>query len=99
MFKAYDLSTHYNFIAKNRVSQGRDHMVVGFTTTCAISAYMYHHLSVLETTLCDKVCRLLATGQWFSSGTLISSTNKTDCHDITETLLKMVLNTIIRGKK
>ena len=24
--------------------RGRDHMVVGFTTTCAISAY--HHLSV-----------------------------------------------------
>jgi len=43
--------------------RGRDRMVVGFTTTCAISAY--HHLSfefefrswrsVLDTTLCDKV--------------------------------------------
>ena len=32
-----------------------------------------------------------ATGQWFSP---VSSTNKTDCHDITETLLKMALNTI-----
>jgi hypothetical protein len=27
-------------------------------------------------------------------GTLVSSTNKTDCHDITEILLKVVLNTI-----
>ena len=42
-----------------------DRMVVGFTTTCAISAY--HHEScefepcswrgVLDTKLCDKVCQ------------------------------------------
>jgi hypothetical protein len=30
----------------------------------------------------------------FSLGTPVSSTNKTDCHDITEILLKMALNTI-----
>jgi hypothetical protein len=35
---------------------------------------------VLDTTLCDKVP--------------VSSTNKTDHHDIFETLLKVVLNTI-----
>jgi len=29
----------------------------------------------------------------FSPGTLVYSTNKTDCHDITEILLKVVLNT------
>jgi hypothetical protein len=34
------------------------------------------------TTLCDKVCQGLTAGQWFSSCTLVSSTNKTDCHDI-----------------
>jgi hypothetical protein len=34
------------------------------------------------------------TGQWFSSGTPVSSTNKTDRHDITEILLKVALNTI-----
>jgi hypothetical protein len=34
------------------------------------------------------------TGQWFSLGTKVSSTNKTDCHDIAEILLKVVLNTI-----
>jgi hypothetical protein len=34
------------------------------------------------------------TGQWFSPGTPVSSTNKTDCHDITEILLKVALNTI-----
>jgi len=32
-------------------------------------------------------------GWWFSQGTLVSSTNKTDCHDITEILLKVALNT------
>jgi hypothetical protein len=40
------------------------------------------------------VCQWLATGQWFSSGTAVSSTNKTDYHDITEILLKVALNTI-----
>jgi hypothetical protein len=31
----------------------------------------------------DKVCQWLVTGQWFSPGTLVSSMNKADCHDIT----------------
>ena len=42
---------------------------------------------VLDTTLCDK-------GRWFSPGTLVSSTNKTDRHDTTEILLKVGLGTI-----
>ena len=46
------------------------------------------------TTLCDKIRQLLATGRWFSPGTPVSSTNKTDHHDINEILLKVVLNTI-----
>jgi hypothetical protein len=33
-------------------------------------------------------------GWWFSQSTPVSSTNKTDHHDITEILLKVVLNTI-----
>jgi hypothetical protein len=49
---------------------------------------------VLETTLCDKVCPWLSGGRWFSLGTLVSSTNKIDHHDITEMLLKVALNTI-----
>jgi hypothetical protein len=66
-------------------------MVVGYTTTCTISAY--HHLScefeprswqgVLDTILCDKVCQWLAFGHWVSSGIQVSSTYKTDRHDIT----------------
>ena len=49
----------------SRDRRGRDRMVVGFTATCAISAY--HPKScqfeprswrgVLDTTLCDKVCQ------------------------------------------
>jgi hypothetical protein len=31
---------------------------------------------------------------WFSQGTPVFSTNKTDCHDIAEILLKVALNTI-----
>ena len=46
------------------------------------------------TTLCDNVCQLLATGLWFSLCPPISSTNKTDRHDITEILLKVALNTM-----
>ena len=50
---------------------------------------------LLDTTLCDAVCQWLATGRWFPRGTSVSSTNKTDRHDITEILLKVALNSII----
>ena len=49
---------------------------------------------VLDTTLCDKICQWLATGRWFSPGIPVSSTNKTDRHDIAQILLKVALNTI-----
>ena len=80
----------------------RDRMVVGFITTYAISAY--HHWccefesrsgrGVLDTALYDKVCQWLVTGRWFSLGARVCSTNKAECHDIAEILLKVVLNTI-----
>ena len=57
--------------------RGRDRKVVG---------------GVLDTTLCDKICQWLATGQWFSPVPPISSTNKIDRHDIAEILLNVVLN-------
>jgi len=75
-------------------------MVVGLRTTYAnkcLSPLQFESRSwqgVLETTLCDKVCQCLAASQWFSPGTQVSSTSKTDCQDITEILLKVVLNTI-----
>jgi hypothetical protein len=52
--------------------------------------------SVLETTLSDKVCQWLETGQQFSTGTPVSSINTTDCHYITEILLKVALNAKIK---
>ena len=41
-----------------------------------------------------SICQWLVVGRWFSPGTPVSSTNKTDCHNITEILLKVVLNAI-----
>ena len=71
---------------------GPDSMVGGFTTNvvslnptqarCTLYNVMWSGLSVT----CDRF--------WFSPDTPISSTNKTDCHDITEILLKVTLNTI-----
>ena len=53
-----------------------------------------HMLGVLDTTLCDEVCQLLTTCWWFSPGTPVSSTNKSDCHNINGILLKVALSTI-----
>jgi hypothetical protein len=39
-------------------------------------------------------CQWLAVGWWFCPGTLVSSTNKSDFHNITEILLKVALNII-----
>ena len=36
----------------------------------------------------------IVTDRWFSPGTPVSSTNKTNHHDKTEILLKVALNTI-----
>jgi hypothetical protein len=68
-------------------------------TSCDIYVNCMYHtcycvLKVcIDTALCDKVCQWLVTGWWFSSVTPVSSTNKTDSHDITEILLKVELNT------
>jgi hypothetical protein len=62
---------------------------------CASSRVEYFVVLIFcsVTTLCDQVCQWTAAGWWFSLGTPISSTNKTDYHDITEILLKVTLNT------
>ena len=72
-------------------------MIVGFTTTYAVSAY--HHWCEFESRsgwgVQHYVIKFLwpATGRWFSHGSLVSSTNKTDRHNITEILLKVALST------
>ena len=48
------------------------------------------------TTLCEQVCQEFATGRWFSP---VSSTNKTDRHDIIKILLKVALDTIKQTNK
>jgi hypothetical protein len=53
-------------------------------------------LRAMCTTLCDKVT---CDRSVFSPGPPVSSTNKTDCHDITEILLKMALSTIKQANK
>ena len=80
--------------------RGRDHMVVGFTTTYAISACRHCEFDsrsgngVLDTTLCEQVCQWVVAGGWFSLGTPVVSTKKTDRHGITEILLKVALDAI-----
>ena len=46
------------------------------------------------TTCINKVCQWLAAGLWFSPGTPVSSTNKTNRQDTTEISLKVAINTI-----
>jgi len=77
-------------------------MVVGFITTYAISAY-HHYRCEFESCSGDvysihHYMIMFVSNLWqiivFFLGTQISSTNKTDCHDIAEILLKVVLNTM-----
>ena len=118
IFDVHFSSSHALSLSLLSGRRGRDRMVVGYTTTHAMSAYHHRccefeslsgrdvqHYSVKsryqwhQTSLCDKVCQWLATGRWFSPGPPVSSTNKTDHHDITEILLKVVLNTIKQTNK
>jgi hypothetical protein len=51
-------------------------------------------LRVLFTTSCDSVYKYLsAAGRWFSEGTPVSSTIKTDNFNIADTLIEVDLNT------
>jgi len=77
----------------------------GLSWSWSYSSWIYNYLcnqclfescswrGVLDATLCDKVRQCFATCQWFSLGTPVFSTNKTDHHDIAEILLKVALKT------
>jgi hypothetical protein len=54
-----------------------------------IRRYIYNSLNS-QVTKCD----VLKAGRWFFPGTPVSSTNKTDHHDITDILPKVTLSTI-----
>ena len=69
-------------------------MILGYLCNQCLSLMTLRFRIPLDKTLCHKVCQRLATVQWFSSGTPVSSTNKTDRDDITEILLKVAFSTI-----
>jgi hypothetical protein len=84
-------------------------MVVGITTTCTCTCIQCLYIAITNKAASSnpahgemypiqqyviKGCQWLATGRWVSPNTLISSTNKIDRLDITEILLKVVLNII-----
>jgi hypothetical protein len=95
-YSFFIIKTNYSIIMLyfNRDRRGRDRMVVGFPTTYAISAYhrwccefesrsglgVQHFVIKFASDLRQVSC--------FFRGPPVSSTNITDCHDITEILLK-----------
>ena len=70
-------------------------MVVGFTTTLATKVVslspVHGEVYSIQHYVISFVSDLWQVGG-FSPGTLVSSTNKTDSHDITEIVLKVALN-------
>ena len=68
--------------------------MVGFLHSVPITTEVVSSNPAHGEVYCDKVCQRPATGRWFSLGIPVSSTNKTDRHNITEILLKVALNTI-----
>jgi hypothetical protein len=82
----------------------RGRMVFGFTTICAISVYQ-HHSCEFEPRLWRSVhsiqhyvIKLRQVGGFLDPDTPVSSTNKTDRHNIAEILLKVALKTINLNK-
>ena len=79
---------------------GHDCMVVEITTTCAmlittnvVSLNPFHGEVYSIQHYVIKFFRWLVAGLWFIPFTPVSSTNKTDCLDITKILLKVAFNT------
>ena len=88
-----------------RGRRGHDRMVVGFTTTYAISTYHYWYCELesrsgrgVQHYVMKFVSDLRQVGG-FLRGTPVSFTNKTDHHAITEILLKVGLHTINQPTK
>jgi hypothetical protein len=85
--------THYIFISNKGGYMYKSYLYHDYAYSI-ITTVVNSNLSRLNTTLCDKVCKWFVASQWFSLGTLVSSTNKTDCHDISKILLKVEIKTI-----
>jgi hypothetical protein len=64
----------------------------GLSWSWSHGSWIYNYLcNQCLSPLMLRVCQWLVAGWWFSP---VSFTNKTDCHDITEILLKASLSTI-----
>jgi hypothetical protein len=64
-------------------------------TTIAVSSDLAHgEVYSIQNYAIKFVIDLHEASRWFSPGTPVYFTYKTDCHDITEILLKLALNTI-----
>ena len=80
-----------------RGRRGRDPMQsVSITTNVMSSNPAHGEVYSTQHYVIKFVMEWLATGRWFSAGTPVSSTNKTDRHHITEIVLKVALSIINR---
>jgi hypothetical protein len=82
----YTTCSHFTFVTLHvHISHLLHHMFTFHicNTTCSHFTFVTFHIII--------AMLWLATGRWFSPGTPVFSTNKTDRHDITEILLKLVL--------
>jgi hypothetical protein len=78
-----DIAERLLKVALNTINKKKSHIKLTVVSSNPV------HGGVLDTTLCNQVCQCLVVGWWFSPVTPVSSTNKTDCHDITNILLKV----------
>ena len=90
-----------NYIVSSRVWRTQSGGIIQVTKSENVnnSSYVDNRHTGKMPEWSDKVCQWLVTGWWFSPGTPVSSTNKTDRYDITEILLKVALNTIKHTNK
>jgi hypothetical protein len=87
-FKAFiNTNRHYDYDIFNWQINIHVHLdiIKSLVSNDAILVWMSNH---------QFLSLALESGQWFYTDTPVSSINKTDCHNITEILLKVVLNTI-----
>ena len=87
----------FNYIIEDRGRRGRDRMVhvqsVPIITKVMSSNPVHHEVYSIQHYVMKFVSNL-REGLWFSPGTPVSSTNKTDLRDFSEILLEGPLNTI-----
>jgi hypothetical protein len=72
---------------------GVDILLHSETVSCTTS-FLTHWSKPWYTAPDTNTLTITLPGRWFSPGPSVSPTNKTDRHDITEILLKVVLSTI-----